>query len=212
MRCAVLRVGVGVSAGTRLTLGTLASVCVSGCDESQVWHRPHVSEERMIDPHHLRAYDPDTVFADGRAMQPPPPGARARGELEPPFMVDGHYVDRFPVPMTAQLVDLGQTRFGQTCAACHGVAGDGESVVATKMLLRRPPSLHEPRLVALPAGRIYETILDGYGLMGSYAPQLPTPEERWAVVAYVRALQISQGAVVRDLPPDVRADLAREAP
>lgn len=190
----------------------LLGLLASGCDESQVWHFPHVSEERMIDPHHSLAYDPNAFFENAQAMQVPPEGTFVHAEIEPPFAVDGRYVERIPVPVTERLVDLGQARFGVTCAACHGVVGDGDSIVATKMQGRRPPSLHEARIVALPVGRLYEIIRDGYGLMGSYAPWLTTAEERWAVVAYVRALQLSQDAVVRDLPADVRADLAREAP
>jgi mono/diheme cytochrome c family protein len=207
--------GTGVALGG-VALGGVAlggvALGASGCDESEVWHLPHVSEERMIDPHHARAYDPAAFPAGGQAMRPPPDGAVARGVNEAAFFAGGRYVDRFPVPVTAELLDLGQARFDVTCAACHGVLGDGESIVASKMQLRKPPSLHEPRIVALPVGRIYEIVRDGYGLMGAYAPQVATPEERWGVVAYVRALQLSQGAVVRDLPDDTRAKLAREAP
>ncbi len=96
------------------------------------------------------------------------------------------------------------------CAACHGLAGDGDSPVARNMALRKPPSLHEPRIRALPAGRLYAVVRDGYGLMPSYAEELSVGE-RWAVVAYVRALQLSQGARLAELPPELRSEARARA-
>ena len=96
-----------------------------------------------------------------------------------------------------------------TCGTCHGPLGDGDSIVATQMSLRPPPSLHNYANRA--PGYIFEVATHGFGMMASYAAELSV-EERWAVVAYVRALQVSQNVPVTDLPPDLRRKLDQEAP
>lgn len=112
----------------------------------------------------------------------------------------------FPIPLTMELVERGRGRFDIFCAPCHGVAGDGASAVAANMSLRRPPSLHEPAIRAYSAERLYRVVAEGYGLMPSYAGVL-SREERWGLVAYVRALQLSQRAVVSELPEPVRGEV-----
>jgi mono/diheme cytochrome c family protein len=106
--------------------------------------------------------------------------------------------------VTRKLLDLGRKRYDITCGTCHGVLGDGDSIVARQMSLRPPPSLH--RYIEKPAGYIYEVATKGFGMMASYAAEL-TVEERWAVVAYIRALQLSQNTPAADLPADVRQRL-----
>ena len=108
--------------------------------------------------------------------------------------------------MTRKLLDTGRKRYDITCGTCHGPLGDGDSIVARQMALRPPPSLH--RYVDRPAGYIYEVITKGFGMMASYAAEL-TVEERWAVVAYVRALQLSQSTPAVELPPDVASSSRR---
>jgi mono/diheme cytochrome c family protein len=144
----------------------------------------------------LLPYATSDVFPDGRAMQAPPAGAVPR-ERD----LEGSLPE-----VTPALLALGRARFDVVCAPCHGVAGDGDSIVAGKMGLAPPPSLHEPRLRALAAGAIYGVISDGYGLM----PRLSThlrPRERWAVVAYVRALQLGQSLPLADAPEPLRRSL-----
>jgi mono/diheme cytochrome c family protein len=114
------------------------------------------------------------------------------------------YVTTIPVPMTRKLLDVGRKRYDITCGTCHGMLGDGDSIVARQMSLRPPPSLH--RYTDRPAGYLYEVIAKGFGMMASYAAEL-TIEERWAIVAYVRALQLSQGTPAVELPADVRQRL-----
>jgi cytochrome c553 len=111
-----------------------------------------------------------------------------------------------PLPVSRKLLELGRKRFDITCATCHGPLADGKSIVATQMALRPPPSLQQAQYVAKPAGYIYEVITKGFGLMASYAAELSV-EERWAVVAYLRALQISQNTPVGALPPEIRQQL-----
>ena len=95
------------------------------------------------------------------------------------------YLEHVPIPVDRLLLEHGRERFEILCAACHGITGDSESVVAGNMDLRKPPSLHEDRIRAFPAGRLYRVIRVGYGLMPSYAAQLSV-DERWGVVAYVQ--------------------------
>ena len=144
----------------------------------------------------LVPYGTSDVFADGRAMRTPPAGAIPRerdlGGSAP--------------EVTPALLALGRARFDVVCAPCHGLAGDGDSVVAGKMALRPPPSLHEPRLRALAAEAIYGVISDGYGVMPRLSTHLQ-PRERWAVVAYVRALQLAQNLPIADAPEPLRQKL-----
>jgi len=119
------------------------------------------------------------------------------------------YASRIPIPVTPELMALGRKRYDITCGTCHGPAGDGESIVAKQMALRPPPSLHLYSNRA--PGYIFEVATKGFGMMASYAAEL-TVEERWAVVAYVRALQVSQSVPAAELPPDVRRQLEQEKP
>jgi mono/diheme cytochrome c family protein len=172
----------------------------AGCDESVVWHAPDPDLNRMLEQPRIDPYDPSGVFDDGLGMRRPPDGTipHELSAVESP-------------PVTRDLLALGRARFETFCAACHGVLGDGRSVVAEKMALRKPPSLHEPRLVARAAPEFVTTIEQGFGLMPSYADAL-APRDRWAVAHYVKALQFARAARVDELPPDARAALAKEAP
>jgi len=161
-----------------------------------------------------KAYQQSEFHPDGLAMRAPPAGTVAHGAPGDPAVVtgrgaDGKPVARSPVPVTPQLLQAGRKRFDVHCAVCHGLIGDGESQVALNMSLRRPPNLHLYRDVA--DGYLYQVITQGYGLMPSYAAEL-SPEDRWAVVAYVRALQLSQHAAVDQLPEEARARLEKEQP
>lgn len=144
----------------------------------------------------LLPYATSDVFPDGRAMRAPPPGTIPRerdvAEAQP--------------EITPALLTLGRARFDVVCAPCHGIAGDGDSVVAGKMELRPPPSLHEDRIRALDAATIYAVVSEGYGLMPRLSLHL-APRERWAVIAYVRALQLSQRLPLADAPEATRKQL-----
>jgi mono/diheme cytochrome c family protein len=108
--------------------------------------------------------------------------------------------------VTLDLLKLGRARFETFCSPCHGLTGFADTQVAENMSLRRPPSLHEPRIVQVADEHIFTTISEGYGLMPSYAHALREPAERWAVVAYVRALEKSQHVALAELPPEVRSE------
>jgi mono/diheme cytochrome c family protein len=162
------------------------------------------------------AYDTDPILPRGMAMQQPPDGTVpvdtvAGDPLLTTGVAAGRWAERIPMRFDRAFVEEGRARFDVFCATCHGVTGDGNSLVADKMSLRKPPSLQDARIRAFPSGRVFQTIREGYGVMPSYAVQLSI-HDAWAVVAYVRALQLSRGAQVATLPREVRAELAREAP
>lgn len=161
-------------------------------------------------------YTENTFFADTRAMRPPPEGAVPR-EIVPrtsPFATggtpDGGLLDTIPLPISAELLREGRTQFEITCAACHGLLGDGASVVASQMALRPPPSLLSDKVRSFPVGRIFRVATEGYGFMPGYRDQIPD-RLRWAVVAYVRALELSQSAPLSTAPNDAQKRL-RETP
>lgn len=161
-----------------------------------------------------KAYQTSTWHADGLAMRAPPAGTVPHGSPADPALAagvgpDGVVLAVSPVPPTPRLLQLGRKKYDIHCAVCHGLVGDGESQVALSMSLRKPPSLHLYRDVA--DGYLFQVVSQGFGLMPSYAADL-TPEERWGVVAYVRALQLSQHAQVDRLPPGLRARVAGEGP
>jgi mono/diheme cytochrome c family protein len=198
-----------------LALGAAALLPAAGC-----------IDENILDPMADRqprahAYKESQFFADGLSMWAPPEGTvpRERITMKPilttgrtdedaPFAPNGErlpsYATTIPVPVTRQLLAVGRKRFDITCATCHGPVGDGDSIVARQMALHPPPSLH--KYSNKPPGYFFEVITKGFGMMASYAGEL-TVEERWAVVAYVRALQISQNATLDQVPPEERARL-----
>lgn len=162
-------------------------------------------------------YGASSVFSDGRVMRSPPPDtvSRERPWNGNTLLETGRDANRYavslPIAVTQSVLERGHAEFDRVCATCHGLLGDGHSVVAEKMELRKPPSLLEPRIVALPPGKVFEVVSSGYGLMPSFAALL-NEDERWATIAYLGALRLSQAAPLESLPETVRAELFREAP
>lgn len=144
------------------------------------------------------------LFADGKANQAPPPGTVARGAL-----AEAARLERRP-PLTPALLARGRERFDIYCSPCHGRLGDGNGLVPQRGF-PHPPSFHQQRLRDAPAAHFLDVIENGYGAMFSYAARVPAAD-RWAIVAYIRALQLSQRAPADELPDDVRARLTRSVP
>ena len=171
----------------------------------------NVDLERMLDQKKAEPFEASAVFSDGKAMRVPPAGTvAANRQLGPPELVsgrtrEGSYIDRIPVSIDAARLSRGEQRFQIFCRACHGALGDADSPVAAAMELRKPVKLLEPRIAALPAGQVYRVISEGFGLMPSYGTQLAI-EDRWAVVAYVQALQLSQSAKLAELPEELQVE------
>lgn len=169
----------------------------ASCDGQPI-HELDPTWSRMMEQKRADTYGTTTAFDDGMVMRAPPKFTRAIGADDD---------DAPPPAMTRDAIVRGRERYETLCAACHGVAGDGDSVVATKMK-RRPPDFTEPRLMALSAREIHDVARDGYGLMPSYATKLDA-EERWEVAYYVLALRRSRHALVADLPAEMRGEVER---
>lgn len=188
----------------RLLLGTLL---LSGCNN--LWLDPMKQQPKF------KAYSENDGFKDHRAMREPVEGTYPReiAYSDPALRGGdadaGYFIDHIPMTVDRALVERGQDRFNINCMPCHGTLGDGDSIVARKMLLRSPPSLLTDDIRALPDGKIEEVIRVGYGLMSGYESQLSS-RDRWAVVSYVRALQVSQRAPLEAAPPAERQKLMTE--
>jgi mono/diheme cytochrome c family protein len=174
---------------------------VAGCNESPF---PDIDLSRMIHQKKYLPYESSEYFADGKAMRAPPAGAVAHDapSMDPARtsgLVEGGYVETIPLAPSKAMLDRGHARFDIYCATCHGIAGDGESMVAANMQLRRPPSLLNADVRGYPAGRIFQIVTHGYGFMRSYADVLSV-DDRWAVIWYVRALQLRSGISLDGLP------------
>jgi hypothetical protein len=158
-------------------------------------------------------YDPleaSDFFADGMASRPRIAGTVARGDLSnDPFFdtgkIDGKEGDGFPFAVSRAVVDRGQERFNIYCSECHGRLGDGNGMIPSRGY-RRPPSFHTDALRKQPTGHFFDVMTNGFGAMPKYGTMIP-PRDRWAIVAYIRALQLSQNGTVADVPPGDRASL-----
>ena len=156
---------------------------------------------------------PSSFFADGRSERPLVDGTVARGHLDDDFLYytgkgpDGQPSNEFPFPVTRDVLARGQARFNIYCSPCHDRLGNGLGMIVRRGY-RRPPSYHIDRLRKVPNGYIFDVITNGFGAMPDYAAQI-APRDRWAIVAYVRALQLSQNASVNDLTPAERAQLEK---
>jgi mono/diheme cytochrome c family protein len=143
-------------------------------------------------------------FADQRSERPPVEGTVARGQLhEDTYLYTGKAGngpgDLMPFPVTKEVLDRGRERYNIYCAPCHSRVGDGNGFIPSRGFARKPPSFHIARLQKAPLGYIFDVMTNGFGIMPDYASQIP-PEDRWNIVAYVRALQLSQNATRADVP------------
>ena len=159
-----------------------------------------------IDMHVQPYYRPLTTsdfFADGRSARQPVEGTVARGDLhEDTYFytgkINGNLGDYMPFPVTEQVLARGRERYNIYCAPCHGRVGDGNGFVPSRGF-RRPPSFHIDRLRKAPIGYLFDVDTNGFGVMPDYASQI-APRDRWAIAAYIRALQLSQNATAADIP------------
>ena len=156
---------------------------------------------------------PSTFFGDGRSERPLIEGTVARGHLDEDTVfytgkgADGKFVDTFPFAVTKDVIQRGQQRFNIYCTPCHDYTGNGNGMVVQRGF-RHPPSYHIDRLRQVPNGYIFDIMTNGFGAMPSYALQVQ-PADRWAIVSYIRALQLSENVSPNDVPADARAQLAQ---
>jgi mono/diheme cytochrome c family protein len=146
----------------------------------------------MIEQPKLKTYAPTKLWADGTSARPLPADVVAEG--------DGALAAEAAMPPAASdgLLARGRERFNIYCAPCHGLAGDGDGIIVAHGF-PQPPSYHIERLLAAPAQHFYDVITRGYGVMYSYADRVD-PHDRWAIAAYIRALQLSRRATVAQVP------------
>ena len=157
-------------------------------------------KQEMTQQRRYDTYEPAPLWAGGAAARPLPQGVVARGDLAREQAVAQ------PPPVTPEILARGQERFGIYCAPCHGPAGDGDGMIPRRGF-PHPPSYHTARLRAAPAAYIFDVITHGYGVMYSYATRVE-PQDRWAIIAYIRALQLSRGGVaVASVPEAARERL-----
>ncbi len=143
-------------------------------------------------------------FPDQRGARPLVEGTVARGQLHADTYfytgrVEGSPGNSMPFPVTKKVLERGRERYNIYCSPCHSLLGDGNGFIPSRGFSKRPPSYHIERLQKAPLGYFYDVISNGYGIMGDYSAQIPPPD-RWSIVAYIRALQLSQNATKADVP------------
>jgi cbb3-type cytochrome c oxidase subunit III len=186
----------------KTSLVTLVLVCLggfglAGCNYTLRQDMANQPRENPLSPSHF--------YADGRSARPIVENTVMRGALEEDALVVPKDSNAFPLPLTKELLQRGQERYGIFCQPCHGMQGDGQGMVAMRGM-KHPPSFHQDRLRAEPNGYIYDVVTNGFGAMYSYSAQIP-PRDRWAIVAYLRALQLSRNAPVNELPAGLKEKL-----
>ena len=160
-------------------------------------------------------YDPleaSEFFANGMASRKPVAGTVARGQLKTDLhlyegRVKGELATTMPFELTTDVIQRGQERYDIFCTPCHGGLGAGDGMVVRRGM-KAPPSFHIDRLRKVPIGHTFDVMTNGFGAMYSYASRIPV-HDRWAIAAYVCALQLSQNAGLQDVPQAERAGLER---
>jgi mono/diheme cytochrome c family protein len=171
----------------------LCALVIAGCNNG------------MEDQPKYEPFEASVVFDNGMSARPFVPNTVARGQLQADGhlyagQVDGRPATEFPFPITEEVLARGQERYNIYCTPCHGYTGYGDGIVVQRGFTP-PPSFHEERTRSLPVGRIFDVITNGFGAMYGYGDRIQ-PEDRWAIIAYVRALQLSQNATMDDVPVD----------
>jgi mono/diheme cytochrome c family protein len=156
------------------------ALLLAGCDLSMTRQRK------------LKTYSPAQLWSDGTSARPLPAHTVAQGD------VARAAAEKSPPPVDDALLARGRARFDVYCAPCHGLAGDGDGIIVAHGF-PRPPSYHIDRLAAAPAQHFVDVITRGYGVMYAYADRVD-PHDRWAIAAYIRALQLSRRATVAQVP------------
>ena len=182
---------VSVSTEKGLAVCVLFSALLLGC-----------RQDMHVQPKYVPG-DPSSFFPDGRSERPPVAGTVARGQLRTDALlyagrINGAVADMFPFPITSADLSRGRERYNIYCSPCHDYTGSGNGMIVQRGF-PSPPSFHIERLRQAPAGHFFEVITNGLGLMYSYASRV-SPDDRWRIAAYIRALQLSQHGAMGDVP------------
>jgi len=179
----------------------LCTLTISGCDYSL--------RQDMANQPYNRPLSPSDFFADGRSERPLIENTVAHGAVENDVYSVAKDYAGYPLPVNQRLLQRGEERYKIFCAPCHGMQGDGNGMAAVRGM-KHPTSYHIDRLRQAPNGYFYDVVSNGFGAMYSYSERIP-PTDRWAIIAYVRALQLSRNAKASDLPESLRQKLANSA-
>ena len=152
-----------------------------------------------------RPLSPSEFFGDGRSERPLVENAVARGAIADDELFVPKDSNNFPLTVDLKLLERGEERYNIFCTPCHGLQGDGNGMVAMRGM-KRPPSYHQDRLRQVPNGYVYDVMSNGFGQMLGYSAQIP-PRDRWAIIAYIRALQLSRNMKAADLSAELREKL-----
>jgi len=156
-----------------------------------------------------RPLSPSEFFGDGRSERPLVENAVAHGAIADDELFVPKDSNNFPLTVDLKLLGRGEERYNIFCSPCHGLQGDGNGMVAMRGM-KRPPSYHQERLRQVPNGYVYDVITNGFGQMLGYSAQIPL-RDRWAIIAYIRALQFSRNMKAADLPAELRERLNQSA-
>jgi len=182
-----------------LLIGAVCAMALSGCDMAL--------RQDMADQPKNRPLSPSEFFSDGRSERPLIENTVPRGAPENDvYNVSKDYTG-FPLPVDEKLLQRGEDRYKVFCTPCHGLQGDGNGMAAVRGM-KHPPSYHIDRLRQSPNGYYYDVITNGFGVMYSYSERI-APRDRWAIIAYVRALQLSRNAKGSDLAEGLREKVAK---
>ncbi len=159
----------------------------------------------MEDDARMKPYEKSGFFKDGMSARPPVEGTVARGQLHQDDhlytgKINGRFVKSFPFKITEQTLRMGQEKFNIYCAVCHNQTGTGDGMIVRRGF-KQPPSYYEQRLRDIPEGYLFEVLTYGFGNMPRFSPEL-SAEERWAVIAYIRTLQLSRSVSLDQLQPE----------
>jgi len=176
-----------------LLLGLFALVALTGCQA--------MADQPRYDP-----LEPSAFFADGQSARPQVEGSVAQGQLRTSDVrdtgqFDGAPAAEFPFELTADVLERGRQEYGIYCTPCHGITGAGDGMVVQRGF-PAPQTFHQDRLRTAAPGYFFQVITNGFGRMQPYASQIPDVDDRWAIAAYVRALQLSQAAPAEALPAE----------
>jgi hypothetical protein len=152
-----------------------------------------------------RPLSPSEFFGDGRSERPLVENAVARGAIADDELLVPKDSNNFPLTVDLKLLERGEERYKIFCSPCHGLQGDGNGMVAMRGM-KPPPSYHQDHQRQVTNGYLYDVVTSGFGAMYGYSAQIP-PRDRWAIIAYVRALQLSRNAKAADLPAELREKL-----
>ena len=175
----------------------LCAAALCGCDMAV--------RQDMADQPKNRPQSPSDFFSDGRSERPLIENTVARGALDNDVYNVAKEYAGFPLPVDEKLLLRGEDRYKVFCTPCHGLQGDGNGMAAMRGM-KHPPSYHIDRLRQAPNGYFYDVVTNGFGAMYSYAERI-SPRDRWAIIAYVRALQLSRNAQASELPESLRQKL-----